>query len=224
VFTGQLAELESRIDSELRDAASTLAEIADAVLDPTIDRCEAVARSGRRLKSVSRRIDADLVAITARQAPVAGDLRRVLAMIEVAQHASLIGNQFVLISEQLSGTDGWACARRATTEKLVAMASLARSQLEDAAFALKHHDLATATKLDREDDGLDALNREVFSAAYEGVEDRDHREVAMRQVLIARSLERIGDNAVDIAERAAFLITAKVREFSDASHPQAAHR
>jgi phosphate uptake regulator len=39
-------------------------------------------------------------------------------------------------------------------------------------------------------------------------------------VLIARSLERIGDNAVDIAEQAAFLVTAELREFTDASHPK----
>ena len=40
------------------------------------------------------------------------------------------------------------------------------------------------------------------------------------QCPIARSLERVGDNAVDIAEQAAFLITTELREFTDASRPK----
>jgi phosphate uptake regulator len=50
--------------------------------------------------------------------------------------------------------------------------------------------------------------------------DPDHRELALRHVLIARSLERVGDSAVDIAGQASFLATALLREFSDASHPK----
>jgi phosphate transport system protein len=38
-------------------------------------------------------------------------------------------------------------------------------------------------------------------------------------MLIARSLERIADNAVDIAEQAAFLVTGELHEFSDAVRP-----
>jgi phosphate transport system protein len=38
-------------------------------------------------------------------------------------------------------------------------------------------------------------------------------------VVAARTLERIGDRAVDIGEQTAFLITGEFREFGDASHP-----
>jgi phosphate transport system protein len=36
--------------------------------------------------------------------------------------------------------------------------------------------------------------------------------------LVARALERVGDNAVDIGEQVAFLVTGEYREFTDASH------
>jgi phosphate transport system protein len=36
--------------------------------------------------------------------------------------------------------------------------------------------------------------------------------------MAARALERVGDNAVDIAEQVGFLITGEFREFTDASH------
>ena len=37
-------------------------------------------------------------------------------------------------------------------------------------------------------------------------------------MLVARAIERIGDNAVDIGEQVAFVVTGLFREFSDASH------
>jgi len=46
---------------------------------------------------------------------------------------------------------------------------------------------------------------------------QDERELGLRHVLIARSLERIADNAVDIASQVIFLVTAQRREISDAS-------
>ncbi len=72
----------------------------------------------------------------------------------------------------------------------------------------------------REDDAIDRLNREIFDAALELQVAAGRRELALRHVLIARSLERIGDNAVDIAEQVAFLMTAAMRQFSDASRPR----
>ena len=48
--------------------------------------------------------------------------------------------------------------------------------------------------------------------------DADRREWAMSMMLVARAIERIGDNAVDIGEQVAFVVTGLFREFSDASH------
>ena len=48
-------------------------------------------------------------------------------------------------------------------------------------------------------------------------EDQDTREWAMTMMLVARAIERIGDNAVDIGEQVAFVVTGLFREFSDSS-------
>ena len=44
----------------------------------------------------------------------------------------------------------------------------------------------------------------------------------MTMMLVARALERMGDNAVDIGEQTAFVVTGLFEEFEDASHPQPA--
>ncbi|MGI8727905.1 MAG: PhoU domain-containing protein, partial [Solirubrobacterales bacterium] len=66
----------------------------------------------------------------------------------------------------------------------------------------------------------DNLNREAFRRAIEIGDDHDVREWAMTMLLTARALERMGDNAVDIGEQVAFVVTGLFREFEDASHAE----
>jgi phosphate transport system protein len=83
------------------------------------------------------------------------------------------------------------------------------------AFALRDADLAE--DLVRQDAEINRLNREIFSRAVEIGDHQDLREWASYMMLVARALERIGDNAVDIGEQTAFVVTGLFREFSDAS-------
>ena len=76
-----------------------------------------------------------------------------------------------------------------------------------------------ARDLVRQDDVVDDLNRECFRLALEIGDDADKREWAMTMLLAARAIERIADNAVDIGEQVAFVVTGLFREFEDASHP-----
>ena len=62
------------------------------------------------------------------------------------------------------------------------------------------------------------INREVFGLALKIGDDADRREWAAYTMFVARALERIGDNAVNIGEQTAFVVTGLFREFSDASH------
>ena len=50
------------------------------------------------------------------------------------------------------------------------------------------------------------------------VHDAEALEWGMRQITVARCFERIGDNAVDIGEQTAFVVTGEFAEFTDASH------
>ena len=67
---------------------------------------------------------------------------------------------------------------------------------------------------------IDNLNREVFNLALQVGDNEDRREWAMTMMLVARALERVGDNAVDVGEQVAFVVTGLFREFEDASHPR----
>jgi phosphate transport system protein len=219
-FAEQLVRLEREIVDALDDAANTLATVAATVQEPSGGRVAAIAGEARKLRAQASSAYADLVTVTARQTPVASDLRLVLAMIDLAQHITLIANQFELISQQLAEVDPLTIDREQTGERLVRMSGAASAQLRKATSAFRSRDLESARELDRDDDTLDALNLEIANTVTRLDVSAGERGLGFHHVLIARSLERIGDNAVDIAEQAEFVITAERRQFSDASRPR----
>jgi phosphate transport system protein len=75
--------------------------------------------------------------------------------------------------------------------------------------------VALAEDLVDRDREVNRLNREIFRLAVEVGDDEDTREWAMIMTLVARAFERVGDNAVDVGEQTAFLVTGLFREFSE---------
>jgi phosphate transport system protein len=85
--------------------------------------------------------------------------------------------------------------------------------------ALKRRDLELCMRLPKMDDPVDRLNRNMHFEVAKLADDPKALEWGMHMNLAARALERVGDNAVDIAEQVGFLLTGEFREFTDASHP-----
>jgi phosphate transport system protein len=104
-------------------------------------------------------------------------------------------------------------------ERLRLMGTAARSEVVQAKAAFAGRDVDLAQDLVHQDREINRLNREIFALAWQCGDDAERREWAMHMVLAARALERIGDNAVDIGEQTAFVVTGLFREFSDSSHP-----
>ncbi len=219
VFQEQLAGIERSVVGNLELAIATLSVIARVVADTSTPTPSSIESAAQLLKEGARAADLELLTTMALQAPVAGDLRLTMALMHIAHHQSLIANQFVLITAQLMETDPDVPAVAQTASRLVRMAEQAAAVLAKATTALAQRDAELAREVGHDDDLVDRLNREVFAATVYNDGGELERDVAMRQMLIARSLERIADNAVDIAEQAAFIVTGDVHEFSDASRP-----
>ena len=160
-----------------------------------------------------------ILSLLALQAPVAGDLRLVAALLHVIKNMERMGDQCVNIAKliPLAGYD--APVREEVLDRVLRMGRAARSEIAQAKSAFLDRDSARAEDLVRQDREVNRLNREVFALAIEVGTDADTREWAMHMVMVARALERIGDNAVDIGEQTAFVVSGLLREFSDSSSP-----
>ena len=157
-----------------------------------------------------------VLSLLARQAPVAGDLRLVAALLHLVKHLERIGDQCTNIAKMVPLLGHEPPTDSEITARIRAMGAQARSQVRQArqSFALRDPELAL--DLSRQDDTIDAMNREIFRRAIDiGGEDADLREWAMSMVLVSRALERIGDNAVDIGEQTVFVVTGLFRELGE---------
>jgi len=160
-----------------------------------------------------------LITLLATQHPVATDLRLMSALLHVIKNIERMGDQCVNICKliPLAGHD--PPADEEMMRRIVMMGKQVRTLANQAKRAFENRDIDLAHDLVRQDDVVDNLNRECFHIALEIGDDADRREWAMTMMLAARALERMGDNAVDIGEQVAFVVTGLFREFQDASHP-----
>jgi phosphate transport system protein len=165
-----------------------------------------------------------ILSLLARQAPVAGDLRIVAALLHILRCIERMGDQCVNIAKLVPLSGHESPKDKDILDAIERMGQLARSQVADAkdAFASRNADLAR--DLLRQDSEINRLNREIFKRAVEVGDNIEMREWAMFMILVARCLERIGDNTVDIAEQTVFVVTGLFREFADASTPADAAR
>ena len=99
------------------------------------------------------------------------------------------------------------------------MGERAEEMFRVALDSFSRRDLVGAESLVELDELIDRANRRFVERLVDVMAEPDLREWGLRMVVVARTIERIGDRAVDIGEQTAYLLTAQFREFTDASHP-----
>ena len=197
-----------QLDRALQSISSQDVELAGIVVgdDDRID--------GRYLE-----VHQGILSLLARQAPVAGDLRIVAALLHVIRCVERMGDQCVNIAKLVPLSGYEAPKDKDILDAIERMGRLARSQVSQAKHAFAERNTDLAQDLVRQDTEINRLNREIFRRAVDAGDNLDMREWAMFMILVARCLERIGDNTVDIAEQTVFVVTGLFREFTDASQP-----
>jgi len=216
-FREELQRLEHQALGALDLVVSTLDRTLEALQHQDIELAAIVIHDDDRIDGRYLEVHQGVLSLLALQAPVASDLRIVAALLHVIKHAERMGDQCVNIAKLLPLTGHEPPTDEVLLRTVEEMGQLARSQVGQAKQAFLLRDVALAEDLVRQDERINRLNREAFARAVDIGTDADRREWAMSMMLVARALERIGDNAVDIGEQVAFVVTGLFREFSDAS-------
>jgi phosphate transport system protein len=220
-FQEELHRLEEQTLGAFDMVVEALDRVAEALEQQDIELAQLVIADDDRIDGRYLEVHQSVLSLMARQAPVATDLRLIAALLDVIKHLERMGDQCVNICKLLPLAGHEPPTHPAILATLGEMAARARAQVSQAKIAFSTRDVALAEDLVLQDDAVDRLNRECFELALEIGDDADTREWAMHMMLVARSIERIADNAVDIGEQCAFVVTGLFREFTDASHPVA---
>jgi phosphate transport system protein len=221
-FQQQLQELEAHALGGLDLIVEQLDRVLEALKHQDVELAQMVIADDDRVDGRYLEVHQGILSLLALQAPVAGDLRLVAALLHMIKHIERMGDQCVNIAKLIPLSGNEPPVRQEVLGPLTKMGAQARSEVIQCRAAFAGRDVGLAEDLVRQDREINRLNREIFRWAIEVGDDTDTREWAMLMILVARALERIGDNAVDIGEQVAFVVTGLFREFSDSSHPPGA--
>ena len=207
---GGLDIVAAQLDRSIEAVQHNDAELAELIVanDDVVD--------GRYLE-----VHQAILTLLATQAPVATDLRLIAALLHVIKALERMGDQCVNVAKVVPLTGHDPPADERIVRDVVTMGKQVKAQISQAKRAFAARDVEMARDLVIQDDVVDNLNKQIFRTALEIGDDIDRREWAMTMILVARAIERIGDNTVDIGEQVAFIVTGLFREFNDASHPGA---
>ncbi len=218
-FQQEIAALEEAALGGLDMVVGQIERTLEALEHQDVELASFVIADDDRIDGRYMEVHQGILSLLALQAPVAGDLRIVAALLHVIRHVERMGDQCVTISKLIPLSGHEPPVRQEVLTRLLRMGGCAREQVIQAKRAFSERDVDLAQDLVRQDQEINQLNREIFQLAIEVGTDVDTREWAMHMTLVARALERVGDNAVDIGEQTAFVVTGLFREFSDSSHP-----
>jgi phosphate transport system protein len=202
VDAGQMAE--RAVGAATEALATDSSQAAQDVIDGDLD-------IDRRYLDIEHRVFVSL----ATQTPVATDLRLVSAVMHMNRHIERIGDQAVNIAKSaLSAADLPPDA--VILSQLQEMSDRVREMIRTGMRAFEDRDLALAVKLPAMDDPVDLLNRTMYEEVVRLGSDPDRLKWGILMNVVARHLERVGDNAVGLGAQVGFLLTGEFPEFAAA--------
>ena len=218
-FREALKDLERQTLGGMDLVLQQLDRALEAVSYQDVELAGMVVADDDRIDGRYLEVHQGILSLLARQAPVAGDLRIVAALLHTIRCIERMGDQCVNIAKLVPLSGHEAPKDKDLLDAIERMGQLAHSQVSQAKDAFAGRNVDLAQDLVRQDEEINRLNREIFRRAVDIGDDVELREWAMFMILVARCLERVGDNTVDIAEQTVFVVTGLFREFADASTP-----
>lgn len=216
-FQERLNTLEAGIQEQGEVCLRAVRGAVNALVNQDVELCDEVIAFDDEIDARYHRIEKLIEEVLALETPVATDLRFVLACLHTSIHLERIGDQSVTIAKLTKlaadlepGAD--------LVEGLQEMGDRCEEMLKIALDSFAHRDVERARSLAELDELVDRTNHRVVDTVLGMTSAGGEQEWGMRMIVVARCLERIGDNAVDIGEQTVFVVTGEFEQFTDASH------
>ena len=216
-FRQRLDQLEASLQEQGELCLRALRGALGALETQDAELCDEVIVFDDEIDMRYHRIEKLVEETLALETPVAGDLRLVLAVLHSSIHLERIGDQSVTIAK-LTKLTAELERRHDLVEGLREMGERCDEMVKVSLDAFADRDIERARSLVDLDELVDRTNRRVTEKVLEMASSPGLQEWGMRMIVVARCLERIGDNAVDIGEQTEYLVTGEFHEFTDASH------
>jgi phosphate transport system protein len=210
VLTRELTEMHENI-LRMGSMVDTAIEKAMIALDTRdIALAREVVMGDESVNQLRFQIEEDALRILATQQPMARDLRNVIAGIHFAVELERIGDHAAGIARLVERLEGEE--EIDTLFKLPKMAKRARGMVQTSVQAYIEESAELARKVFTKDDKIDKQYRKLYRGALDQMQDIDYIRRATFLLWIGHNLERIGDRALNLAERVIFMVTSEFVE------------
>jgi phosphate transport system protein len=213
-----LDRIEAQLQEEGQRVVSAIHGAVRALQERDVELADEVIAFDDEIDGLFLGIEGSIQSLLALQTPVARDLRLLLAILHINLLLERTADGCVTVAK-LTQLVASAEPDPALVDVLTEMGDRAEEMVRVALDSFAKRDLNGAESLVDLDELIDRANRRFVERLVDVMAEPALREWGLRMVVVARTIERIGDRAVDIGEQTAYLITSEFREFTDASHP-----
>jgi phosphate transport system protein len=207
-FDDEITKLRGLIAEMGGLAEVSLSEAMEALVKGNLDLAKQVIERDKKIDSLESEVDRLAVRIIALRAPMADDLREVIAAMKIAGVVERIGDYSKNIAKRADKIE-----QRKKFEPLTlvpAMADVARGMVHDVMTAYAARDPILAKAVVERDDMVDAFYESLFRNLVSHMMENPATISSAAQLLfVARNIERIGDHATNVAEMVYYAATGE---------------
>lgn len=207
-FQEELDRLKATLLEMANLAEGAVRESIDALMSRDAAKAAAVIEADDRIDNLELQVDEMVTQLLALQAPVAGDLRLIIAALKISNDLERVGDHAVNIAYAVEYMLKEPPSR--TPPEIEEMVRLGGEMLNDSLDAFVRRDSRLALDIGSRDDRVDELHESVFRILLTHMmEDPRRIGPGMDMLLVSRNLERIADLATNIAEDVVFMVEGR---------------
>ena len=210
--------ISSQFDAELNSISTHVLEMGGlvesqlhqavyALIHLSLETAEQVLDTENRINQMEVAIDHEIISTIGRRQPTARDLRFLMAISRTTQNLERAGDEVARVARMVKSIIGGGTPRTLPISELRLAADLAAGMLRKTLDAFARLDTAMALTIIKDDNAIDneydGFLRKLITYMME-----DPRTISpsLDLLFLAKSLERVGDHAKNIAEQIIFIV------------------
>jgi phosphate transport system protein len=206
IFEAELTQLGEDLAAMSRLVEHAVTNAGIALLTADLPLAESVIVDDAKIDALEADIDERCVQLLAQQAPVATDLRIVVTSLRISASLERMGDLARHIAQVARGRYPRQAVPQNMSGTFAEMHDAAVRVARRTSTLLSNRELALAESIENDDDLLDELHEDTFTALLGGSWVGSAQET-IDVTLLGRYYERFGDHAVSVAKRVVYLVT-----------------
>ncbi|MBW4715751.1 phosphate signaling complex protein PhoU [Saccharothrix obliqua] len=208
-YHDQLGQLADQLADMCGMAGVAMERATSALLQADLGIAEQVIGDDVKIDDVRASIEEQAYALLALQAPVATDLRIVLAVIHAAESVERMGDLALHVAKAARRRHPNHVLSDTVEPYFAEMGRIAVHLAQEATDIIRTQDVERARALEDADDAMDDLHRHLFTVIMD--KEWPHGvPSAVDTTLLGRFYERFADHAVSVAKRTVFIVTGRM--------------